>query len=211
MWTAVLQQGLRPVSNLMPPGWHPAAVQPAPAQPALEQPGSGATAAPLEALSRIGVFQQLAASSLRSLAEGLQQLDVPAGGVVLREGEPGDALYLIAAGTLDVLVGAPPAVTTVARLGPGEFFGEVALLTGRPRTATVRAETAATLWALSADRLRAVMADDAVLSEIIRRTAYGRASRARERAHASTASTSPTRSPRTASSASAGCQTTTSC
>ena len=158
----------------MPPGWHPAAVQPAPAQPAPEQPGSGATAAPLEALSRIGVFQQLATSSLRSLAEGLQQLDVPAGGVVLREGEPGDALYLIAAGTLDVLVGAPPAVTTVARLGPGEFFGEVALLTGQPRTATVRAETAATLWALTADRLRAVMADDAVLSEIIRRTAYER-------------------------------------
>ncbi|MBI2897784.1 MAG: cyclic nucleotide-binding domain-containing protein [Deltaproteobacteria bacterium] len=65
-----------------------------------------------------------------------------AGAVILREGEPGDDFYLIADGTVRVETrrgeGTDDSVE-LATLGRGAFFGEVAVLTGRPRTATVTA------------------------------------------------------------------------
>lgn len=67
------------------------------------------------------------------------------GAVVMREGEPGDTFYLVAAGTVAVRRGG----VEVARLGPGGSIGEGALLTRQPRTATVVAVGEATLFALS--------------------------------------------------------------
>lgn len=65
----------------------------------------------------------------------------PAGTVILREGEPGDEFYLIANGAVRVDTTGPDVDHPVelATLGRGAFFGEVSVLTGRPRTATVTA------------------------------------------------------------------------
>ena len=65
----------------------------------------------------------------------------PAGAVILREGDHGDAFYLIASGSVRVETERPHGDERVAlaTLGRGAFFGEVALLTGRPRTGTVTA------------------------------------------------------------------------
>ena len=98
----------------------------------------------LELLSGNAIFAPLPASTLEQLADRLEEVRVPAGGTVMRQGEKGDHFYLIDEGTLDVEVDGRPAQS----LGPGESFGEIALLRDVPRTATVKAKTDAKLYAL---------------------------------------------------------------
>ena len=81
------------------------------------------------------------------LARALIELHVPAGDVVCREGDAGDRFYLIAQGTAEVTA----AGRTINELGPGEAFGEIALLRDVPRQATVGALTDLTLYALERD------------------------------------------------------------
>jgi MFS family permease len=81
------------------------------------------------------------------LARALIEIHVPAGGVVCREGDPGDRYYLIESGTAEVTATG----NIVNALGPGEAFGEIALLRDVPRQATVRALTELTVQALERD------------------------------------------------------------
>lgn len=81
------------------------------------------------------------------------------GVVLVREGEDGRSMFLIEGGTVQVLTTDNTGATIpLARLGPGEFFGEVSVLTGRPRTATVVAETAVTVIEVSKDDLDQITA-----------------------------------------------------
>lgn len=84
-----------------------------------------------------------------AFARGLE-LDVPAGHVVIRQGDPADRFYLIVDGSFEVTQAAEPgAPSAVLRLmGADEVFGEIGLLTAAPRTATVTAVTAGRLIAL---------------------------------------------------------------
>jgi MFS family permease len=93
------------------------------------------------------IFAPLQASTLEQLADRLQEVRVPAGEVIVRQGESGDRFYLIEAGTVEVAVDGRPG----HELGPGEGFGEIALLRNVPRTATVTARTDAVLYALERD------------------------------------------------------------
>ena len=71
-------------------------------------------------------------------------VDMPAGSFVFREGDAGSDMYIIESGTLEVLRSARGAAP-VATLGPGDFFGEMAILEDQPRFAAVRAVSAARL------------------------------------------------------------------
>src|ERR1700744_3980803 len=62
------------------------------------------------------------------------------GKVVCRQGDPGDAAYLIIDGEADIVLEGPAGPVTVATLGANEIVGEMAILTNAPRTATVRAK-----------------------------------------------------------------------
>jgi MFS family permease len=93
------------------------------------------------------IFAPLPASTLEQLADRLERVRVPAGDVIVRQGESGDRFYLIEAGTVEVAVDGRPG----NELGPGESFGEIALLRDVPRTATVTARTDAVLYALERD------------------------------------------------------------
>jgi putative iron-dependent peroxidase len=87
-------------------------------------------------LRGVPLLSGLDATELEHLAGLTREESVPDGREIVRQGEPGTDFFLVIDGTVVVeRVG-----QTVTRLGPGEFFGEVALLDGRPRTATATAE-----------------------------------------------------------------------
>lgn len=111
-----------------------------------------------------GVIEGLDATQRDRVARDLTPLSLPAGAVVVKQGDPSDRFFLLRSGAVDVSVeteGHPP--RQVARLGPGGHFGETGLLQGIARTATVRVtdDGPATFWTLGSEafQLLAVEAD----------------------------------------------------
>jgi MFS family permease len=104
-------------------------------------------------LHSVSMLQPLPLPAIEQLARGLEPVHVPAGQAVFRQGDPADRFYVIEAGTADV-VGDGRLVTT---LGPGDGFGEIALLRRVRRTAMVRAATDLELQALTCDRFLPVV------------------------------------------------------
>jgi NTE family protein len=94
-----------------------------------------------------GLFDELAESTRSELERRVRELRLPVGTRIFGRGEVADALYLVRSGLVDVTTGADdgPRIDT---LGPGDIFGEQALLTGRPRVGTAVAQTGVTLWRL---------------------------------------------------------------
>ena len=99
-------------------------------------------------LQRVPMLAPLPLPAIEQLARALEPIDVPAGQVLFRQGDPADRYYVIEQGTVDV-VGDGRLVT---KLGPGDGFGEIALLRRVPRTAMVRAATDLQLQTLTSDR-----------------------------------------------------------
>ncbi|WP_138757466.1 cyclic nucleotide-binding domain-containing protein [Modestobacter altitudinis] len=86
-------------------------------------------------LRRVGMFRLLSVPVIESLAQRLGRTRVPAQTDVFRQGDPGDGFYVIESGRVAVLDDGQE----IRQLGPGDAFGEIALLRAVPRTATVRA------------------------------------------------------------------------
>ncbi|MBT2517486.1 MFS transporter [Streptomyces sp. ISL-90] len=104
-------------------------------------------------LQRVPMFRTLPLPSVEQLARGLEPVTVPAGHVVFTQGEIGDRYYVIESGEADVVGDG----RVVASLGPGEGFGEIALLRRTRRTATVVARSELRLEALGSDRFLPVV------------------------------------------------------
>jgi CRP/FNR family cyclic AMP-dependent transcriptional regulator len=94
-----------------------------------------------EALRKVGLFQNLSKKQLDAVARQTRQAEHPAGTVLMRQGRLGKEFVLIIDGTARVERDGQ----AVNRVGPGSFFGEISLLDGKPRTATVVAETPCSL------------------------------------------------------------------
>jgi ABC transport system ATP-binding/permease protein len=127
-----------------------------------------------DSLRRVPLFQQCSSATLDRVAAVLEPVSLPAGGVVFREGDPGDRFFLVAHGALAVSSDGGGQSRVLARLGPGDFFGEIALLTSQPRTATVTAETDARLWALSGQAFTQVMHAEPELASAVQGIMKGR-------------------------------------
>jgi CRP-like cAMP-binding protein len=107
----------------------------------------------LDLLHRIPLFAGFDRKHLERLSMLTEEVDVPAGKVLIRQGELGDDLMMIYSGTVAV----DRDGERVNRLGPGDFFGEIALLERGPRTATVTAESPCRLLVINHRDFHAVM------------------------------------------------------
>lgn len=108
----------------------------------------------LELLRAVAMFAPLAPPTIERLARRLVPVRLAAGTWVIRQGEAGDRYYVIDRGEVDVFVDD----AHVRHQGPGSAFGEIALIRNVPRTASVRATTDVSLYALERDVFLAVVA-----------------------------------------------------
>jgi CRP/FNR family cyclic AMP-dependent transcriptional regulator len=104
-------------------------------------------------LSQVPLFSGCTQRDLQTIARVVKDIDHGSGTVIAREGEPGIGLFVIADGTAEVTIGGAKKAT----LGPGDFFGEIALLDGGPRTATVTATSDMRLLGLTEWVFRGLM------------------------------------------------------
>ena len=127
----------------------------------------------VEALRRIPYFATLEPSRLKLLAFASHRLTLPPGGALCREGEPGDAAYILLDGEADVTVTTEDGETlVVARVPHNSFIGESAVLRNTPRNATVVAATQVTALKVEKDAFFQLLRDAPQLAlEIMRELA----------------------------------------
>ena len=126
-----------------------------------------------ELVARVPMFAGLAAAKREAITRLLRpRLTVP-GEVVVRQGGAGDAMFFISSGAVEVRIAPVP-----VRLGSGQFFGELALLEGRPRNASVVSLGFCQLLCLSKRDFDRVLALDSLLREEIETAAEARRVRA---------------------------------
>ncbi len=119
-------------------------------------------------LDRESLFAPLSAAERDVLAPKLVRRDFAADEVIVRQGETGDSLFLIFQGHLSALFAAPGRPEREAgHLDPDDCFGEMSLLTGAPRSATVRARTAGVAFEVSKPDLAPILkARPAIAAEL---------------------------------------------
>ena len=127
---------------------------------------------PARVLSRVPLFAGLDRVTLAKLAVHFERIRFEAGEVVFREGDPGDAFYVVLHGTFSDYVGSPDAGvdTRLATRGPGGTFGDIALLSNRPRSTTVRADVAADALRLERGRFLGLVAQEPAVALAIAAT-----------------------------------------
>ena len=110
----------------------------------------------VEALRRAPLFDGLAKKELTELARATDELSVPVGTVLCREGSLGSEFFVVVEGTADVTRDGK----LLATRSSGDFFGEIALLATTKRTATVTATTELRCFVLTSRAFRAVLDDN---------------------------------------------------
>jgi len=127
-------------------------------------------------LANVPDLFRVSAADANVLGTFMERLEVAEGTVIVRQAEAGDALYLIASGEAEVRVSSASGESVpVARLGAGEYFGEVALVTGGERIADVVALTPMTLARLSREGYERFVAHTSAMQQQLATTAAMRA------------------------------------
>ena len=127
--------------------------------PSLPEPPTAAVARRVACLERVGLLESLGPDQIRRLAESQVDRVYATGEQVVRQGAAGDSLFVIMAGRVEVTVRAEGgAATQLAVLGPGDYFGELSLMTGAARSATVTTLEETRLLELGKAAFREVLA-----------------------------------------------------
>ena len=107
----------------------------------------------IKLIERVPLFQGLSRRELGQVAALADEIDLPLGRKLTSEGRSGREFVVLVDGVADVSRHGK----TINKLGPGDFLGEISLVTGRPRTATVTTRSPATLLVLSAPAFRSLL------------------------------------------------------
>ena len=126
--------------------------------------------AKIEALREVSLFRDLRQRDLEQVAQLADEVDLPAGHVLMREGEIGSQMFMLVSGEARVEHGG----REIAVLGPGSHLGEMALVAEGPRVATATLTQPAHLFVLAHREFHSLMEDvpavrDCVLNEVARR------------------------------------------
>jgi CRP/FNR family transcriptional regulator, cyclic AMP receptor protein len=131
----------------------PTSSKPPAPKPATRKPG-------IRLLKEVPLFEGLSQTHLRSVAGLTEEIRYSPGRMIVRTGSPGVAFYVIVEGTAKVVRGKIATAKGTWELGPGDFFGEMALLDGGPRTASVVAETPLTTIRIERAPFRQMLRDE---------------------------------------------------
>jgi CRP-like cAMP-binding protein len=112
----------------------------------------------VDELKSIPLFFNLPRRELELIAANLDQVEVPAGETLIREGHHNNAFWIIREGTVELRV----ADRKTHEFGPGAFFGATSMLDGRSAVATVVTKTPLNAWVASADQFRALEGNDTI-------------------------------------------------
>ncbi|HEX8100164.1 MAG TPA: cyclic nucleotide-binding domain-containing protein [Actinomycetota bacterium] len=109
----------------------------------------------LELVAEVPMFSACTKQEIKRIAALANRVEVPEGKILTAEGDRGKEFYIIAEGDAKVVVRG----NQVATLGPGEFFGETALLDPGPRTASVIAQTPMVVYKVEGEDFRSLLID----------------------------------------------------
>ena len=119
--------------------------------------------AKVELIKGVPLFERLSKRELEEIASLADELDLPAGRNLTKEGAAGREFVVLAEGEADVTKNG----RTINRLSSGDFLGELSLVTGRPRTATVTTTSDTRLLVITASAFRKLMRDTPSIQEKI--------------------------------------------
>ena len=123
----------------------------------------------IELLSKCDLLRHLPPEGIESILPYIRKRHLKAGEILFHAGDPGDALYIVAKGQVDVLANSGENARPIARLGEGHAFGEMALISGGARTATIRAVDGTDLIEIAKDDFQHLIEHDQQLAHAVRR------------------------------------------
>jgi small-conductance mechanosensitive channel/CRP-like cAMP-binding protein len=136
--------------------------------PPLPEPAEARLARRVESLKRVGIFAGLSPGQLERLGMEGREWRFAGGEPVIRQGEPGESLFVVLEGGVEVSAregdGVPVVITT---LGPGGFFGEMSLMTGAARSATITSKVESCLLEIDKATMRHVLEEQPGLVETL--------------------------------------------
>lgn len=122
----------------------------------------------VRALHKVPFLEPLSPEETSQLARSIRRASFGRGERIIRQGDEGDSFYIIAEGQVDVQVGEP--AKTVASLGPDDFFGEMSLMTGEKRTATIVAAADTECYVVGKSAFKSlIQAHEALIEDIVAR------------------------------------------
>ena len=114
----------------------------------------------IEVLASVPLFEGLSAKHLRRIRDLAEPADYMAGASLVKQGTPGDAFFVILEGLAKVIIGK----RTINRLMPGDYFGEISLLDGGVRTASVISETPMKVLIIERRRFLQLLQDEGAIA-----------------------------------------------
>ncbi len=127
------------------------------------------TASPAEVLAQIALFSGMRTETLECLAEKTSTQNFSPDEILIHQGADDSDMFLLIEGAVDVVITVDGREMTVDRMQAGDYFGEMSLLTGEPRTATIRARTAGTAYRIGRAAIAPILESDPVLMDLVSR------------------------------------------
>lgn len=127
-------------------------------------------------LQKMDWYEHLQPMELTSLLAGFEKANMVKDEVMITEGKTGEIFYIIDSGSVGVFLKRKLVDKLVATLGPGEFFGEMSLISDEPRSATVVCQEDGVVFTLLRSTFRKVLMSNPVIGDMVRKIAASRRS-----------------------------------